>query len=87
MCTNIMHTTTIEGMGKGAKGWFPVAQAYVSYDHPMNLAAEHAVGIDFVDRVTGLERVAVEITLDSARSLVAALQTALAKADEWESSD
>jgi len=28
---------TIEGMGKGAKGWFPVAQAYVSYDHPMNL--------------------------------------------------
>ena len=29
MCTNIMHTTVIEGMGKGAKGWFPVAQAYV----------------------------------------------------------
>ena len=46
---------------------------------------EHAVGIDFVDRVTGLERVAVELTLDSARSLVAALQTALAKADEFES--
>ena len=51
----------------------------------MHLAAEHAVGIDFVDGVTGLERVAVELTLDSARSLVAALQTALAKADEFES--
>ena len=33
MCTSISHTTSIAGVGKGPRGWFPVNQATVAFDH------------------------------------------------------
>lgn len=82
MCTTILHKAKIEGSGKGANGWFQVDQVNVSYDHPFKAQAEHAVNIDFVNESQGLgARVAVELSAESARDLVGAIEAALAEAD------
>ena len=78
----IAEQIQIEGSGKGTAGWFAVRQANVSYDHPFNAPLEHALNIDFVNEAQGPgARVAVELSAQSARSLVA---TILAVLDEAE---
>ena len=80
MCTMIVEKADMTGSGKGPQGWFPLRQANVSYDHPFHAPLEHAVSIDFVNDSEGLAaRVAVELSLESARGLVAAIETALAR--------
>jgi hypothetical protein len=82
MCTMIVHRAKIEGSGKGTDGWFPVREVNVSYDHPYDVPLEHAVNIDFVNESRGPSaRVAVELTLQSARQLVETIQAALAQAE------
>ena len=82
MCTMIVHQAKINGSGKGTSGWFKVRQANVSYDHPYHEPLEHALNIDFVNEVEGPEaRVAVELTVESARHLVEAIQAVLARAE------
>jgi Family of unknown function (DUF6295) len=82
MCTTIAKQVVIDGSGKGADGWFPVRQANVSYDHPYDARLEHAVNIDFVNEAQGPgARVAVELTLESARQLLQTLNEVLAQAD------
>jgi hypothetical protein len=82
MCTMIVKQVGIEGSGKGAGGWFPVRQANVSYDHPFNAPLEHALNIDFVNEEQGPgARVAVELTAESARTLVDAINAVLARAE------
>ena len=82
MCTMIATQVQIAGSGKGSGGWFAVRQANVSYDHPFNAPLEHALNIDFVNEAQGPgARVAVELTVDSARSLVETIQTVLARAE------
>ncbi len=82
MCTMIVNRTIIDGSGKGANGWFKVRQANVSYDHPYHAPLEHALNIDFVDESQGPgARVAVELSLESARNLVQTIQTVLARAE------
>jgi hypothetical protein len=78
----IVRQIGIEGSGKAGGDWFAVRQASVSYDHPFDLRLEHALNIDFVDEAQGPgARVAVELTVDSARSLVEAIQAVLARAE------
>jgi len=82
MCTMIANQAKIEGSGKGATGWFTVRQVNVSYDHPYQMPLEHALNIDFVDEAQGPgARVAVELTLESARQLVRTIQEVLAQAE------
>ncbi len=82
MCTMIVQQVEIEGSGKGVTGWFTVRQANVSYDHPFNAPLEHALNIDFVDEAQGPgARVAVELTMESARNLVETIQVVLARAE------
>jgi len=82
MCTMIANQAKIEGSGKGASGWFTVRQVNVSYDHPYQMPLEHGVNIDFVDEAQGPgARVAVELTLESARQLVRIIQEVLAQAE------
>lgn len=82
MCTMIANQVKIEGSGKGASGWFAVNQVSVSYDHPYQMPLEHALNIDFVDEAQGPgARVAVEMTLESARQLVRTIQEVLAQAE------
>ena len=82
MCTMIAEQIAVEGSGKGASGWFTVRQANVSYDHPFNVPLDHALNIDFVNEAQGPgARVAVELSVASARALVATIQAVLNKAD------
>ncbi len=82
MCTMIVKQVDIEGSGKGAAGWFSVRQANVSYDHPFNAPMEHALNIDFINEAKGPgARVAVELTVESARTLVETIQAVLARAE------
>ena len=82
MCTMIAERVQIEGSGKGTSGWFRVTQANVSYDHPFDAPMEHALNIDFVneDRGPGA-RVAVELSAESARSLVETILDVLDQAE------
>ena len=82
MCTMIAEQIAVEGSGKGASGWFTVRQANVSYDHPFNVPLDHALNIDFVNEAQGPgARVAVELSVASARTLVETIQAVLSKAD------
>ncbi len=83
MCTMIAQQIEIEGSGKRADGWFPLGQADVSYDHPFDAPFEHALNIDFVNEALGPSaRVAVELSVESARALVDAIQSVLAQAEK-----
>lgn len=85
MCTSIVEIVRAQGAGKGAGGWFPVTRAVVSYDHPHHALLDEAITIDFVNEDLGPgARAAVEITLESAKALAAALARAIAGAEEME---
>ena len=78
----IAQKVAIEGSGKGTGGWFAVRQANVSYDHPFNAPLEHALNIDFVDPAQGPgARVAVELSAEAARALVATILSVLDRAE------
>ena len=82
MCTMIVQQTQIDGSGKGLKGWFQLAEANVSYDHPFNAPFEHALNIDFVNESMGPgARVAVELSAEAARALVETINQVLAEAE------
>ena len=82
MCTSIVEIVAAEGTGKGERGWFDLTNAVVSYDHPHHALLEEAIIIDFVNAALGPSaRVAVEITLKSAKDLAAALSKAVAEAE------
>ena len=86
MCTSIVEIVGAEGAGKRDDGWFALTHSVVSYDHPHHALLEEAIVIDFVNRAQGPSaRVAVELTLESARALSGALARAIATADIEES--
>jgi Family of unknown function (DUF6295) len=81
MCTYITEAISVAGSGKGADGWFRVTDATVYFDHPVHALADHTLNIDFANPARGAgARVAVELTADSARALVAAIEASLAAA-------
>ena len=82
MCTMIAQRAEISGSGKGLSGWFKVIQVNVSYDHPYDVPLEHALNIDFVNEAQGPGfRVAVELTVESARQLLQIIHGVLAQAE------
>jgi hypothetical protein len=86
VCTSIVEIAAVEGAGKGGDGWFDLTHSVVSYDHPHHALYEEAITIDFVNATLGPgARVAVEISLPSAKALSAALLRAIAAADIAES--
>jgi hypothetical protein len=82
MCTMIALQVKIDGCGKGTGGWFTLREADVSYDHPFHAPYEHALNIDFVNESQGPgARVAVELSVEAARTLVDAIQEVLRRAE------
>jgi hypothetical protein len=83
MCTYITETARIMGSAKGAKGWMRVDTANVYFDHPYHAPLDHALNIDFV-QASGEpgDRVAVELSAESARELVDKILAALASGEE-----
>ncbi len=82
MCTSIVEIAPADGMAKGEDEWFPLTHSVVSYDHARHALLYDAITIDFVN--LGLPpgaRAAVELTLDAAKALNAALAKAIAEAE------
>ena len=83
MCTSVVEIVEVSGAGNSEIGWFPLSRAVVSYDHPHHALLDDAVTIDFVNADLGpAARTAVEITLESAKQLHAALERVIAEAEE-----
>jgi hypothetical protein len=86
MCTSIVEIVGASGAGKTGEGWIELTHSVVSYDHPHHAVLEEAITIDFVNSTLGpAARVAVELTLESAKELSAALARAIAQAEIEES--
>ncbi len=82
MCSYIVEKAKIFGSAKGPKGWMTVDAANVYFDHPYHAPLDHALSIDFVCEADGArDRVAVEISAESARELVRKIQAALARGE------
>ncbi len=78
MCSYIVRKAALTGSAKGPKGWMRIDTANVYFDHPYHAPLDHALGIDFVNAaVGGHERVAVELSAQSARALVDQILAAL----------
>jgi hypothetical protein len=78
MCTYIVEKAAIVGSAKGPNGWIKVDTANVYPDHPYHAPLDHSLNIDFVSMASGAgERVAVELSAESARELVAKILMAL----------
>ena len=78
MCTWIVEKTDILAHGKGVSDWVRLNRANVYYDHPVSAPLDHALIIDFTNEAAGPgARVAVELSAESARHLVRAIQAAL----------
>lgn len=81
MCTYLTENISVAGSGKGAQGWFRVTDATVYFDHPVHALAEHTLNIDFANPSRGpAARVAVELTAESARALIKAIEATLESA-------
>ena len=82
MCTFVTEKIAVEGHGKGFPEWIALTTANVYFDHPTSLPLEHSLIVDFLDESAGASaRVAVELSPQSARALVEAIETALARGE------
>lgn len=82
MCTSIVEIVRAEGMAKRADDWFPLTQAVVAYDHARHAPAADVITLDFFNAALGADaRAGVELTLETARELRAALDRAIAAAE------
>jgi Family of unknown function (DUF6295) len=78
MCSYIVEKAALTGCAKAEGTWRSITTAVVAVDHPSHATLDHALIVDFVHdgRPVG-ERVALELSVASARDLIAAMQTAL----------
>src|SRR5215470_11425814 len=82
MCTSIVEIAHAEGMAKREDEWFPLTHSVVAYDHARHALLADVITIDFINSsLPPGARAAVELTLDSAKALNAALTKAIAEAE------
>lgn len=82
MCTSIVEIVRVEGMAKRGDEWFPLTQAVVAYDHARHAPFGDVITLDFIN--SGLEpgaRAGIELTLETAKELRAALDRAITAAE------
>ena len=81
MCTYLTEKSRSPEAARAARAGSAVSDASVYFDHPVHAMAEHTLNIDFRNPGKGPEaRVAVELTAESARELVRAIEATLASA-------
>ena len=82
MCTSIIEIVRAEGMAKRGDQWFPLSQSVVAYDHARHAPLGDVITLDFLNTDLGVgARAGVELTLETAKELRAALDRAIAAAD------
>jgi hypothetical protein len=82
MCTSIIEVTRAEGMAKRDDEWFPLTHSVVAYDHPRQAPLGDVITLDFIN--TALEpgaRAGIELTLETAKELCAAIDRAIVAAE------
>jgi hypothetical protein len=82
MCTSIIEIARAEGVAKRGEEWFPLSQAVVAYDHARHAPLGDVITLDFIN--TGLDagaRAGIELSLETAKELRAALDRAIAAAE------
>jgi hypothetical protein len=78
LCTYLTEKIEISGSAKGAAGWFKVTDGSVYFDHPVHAPYGHTLNIDFLAPAQGPSaRVAVELTAETARALMKAIEAVL----------
>ena len=83
MCSYITEKTHVSGSAKGGAGWMRIDTANVYFDHPFHAPLDHSLNIDFVSERDGArERVAIELSADSARALIRSIEAALAAGEQ-----
>jgi hypothetical protein len=78
MCTSIIEIARAEGMAKRGDEWFPLSQVVISYDHARHAPLGDVITLDLEPGA----RAGVELTLETAKELCAALNRAIAAAVE-----
>jgi hypothetical protein len=82
MCTSIVEIVAAEGMAKREDEWFPLTHAVVAYDHARHAVLADVITLDFINRnLPPGARAGVELTLETAKALHAALAKAIAEAE------
>jgi hypothetical protein len=82
MCTSIIEIARADGMAKRGDTWFPLSRAVVAYDHARHAPLGDVITLDFLNTGLGPEaRAGIELTLETAKELRAALDRAIAAAD------
>ena len=85
MCTSIIEIAAAEGMAQRGEAWFPLSRTVVAYDHARHAPLGDVITLDFLNTALGTDaRAGIELTLESARELRAALDRAIAAADHEE---
>jgi hypothetical protein len=82
MCTSIIEVIAAEGVAKHGDHWFSLTHAVVAYDHARHAPLADVITLDFIN--TGLDpgaRAGIELTLESAKELRAALDRAITAAE------
>jgi predicted NBD/HSP70 family sugar kinase len=82
MCTSIIEIVRAEGMAKRGDQWFDLTHSVVAYDHARHAQLGDVITLDFYNtRLDAGARAAVELTLEAAKELRAALDRAIAAAE------
>lgn len=82
MCTSIVEIAAASGMAKAGDAWFPLTHSVVAYDHARHALMDDVITIDFFHRdLPASNRAAVELSLEAAKALQAALTKAIAEAE------
>ena len=82
MCTSIIEIAPAEGMAKRGDEWFLLSHTVVAYDHARHAPLGDVITLDFIN--SGLEpgaRAGIELTLQAAKQLRAALDRAIVAAE------
>ena len=82
MCTSIVEIAPAEGMAKRGDDWFRLSHTVVAYDHARHAPLGDVITLDFIN--TALEpgaRAGIELTLETARLLSAALDRVIIAAE------
>ena len=82
MCTSIIEIAPADGMAKLGDAWFPLSHSVVAYDHARHAPLGDVITLDFINTALAPgARAGIELTLDTAKALRAALDRAIAAAE------
>jgi hypothetical protein len=82
MCTSIIEIARAQGMAKRGDQWFPLSQAVVAYDHARHAPLGDVITLDFINtELDSGARAGIELTLETAKGLRAALDRAITAAE------